>query len=191
MLTKWGKTLCEMTNSAAGNSSIIPYPNGSSSSDAMISAKAVNDENVYIPNLFDAGTYTFISKAIIPTGNTASSGVAVGSGSTPPTENDNKLEQQITSLNASSTPSVELYYDKTNWKIHARLDYALSNNSGADITISEIGLFRRFYTTTTRGGAASSSARRTIMIDRTVLSQPITIPNGGAATVRYEFVYDA
>jgi len=190
MLTAWGKKLCAMAN-AVGSNAIIPYPNPSLPTDAMIAAKAVNDEDVYINNQVDASSNSFISSTIAPTGNNASAGVAVGSGTTQATENDNKLEQQITGLTAGGIPTIQLYYDKTNWKICARLDYSLSNNTGASVTISEIGLFRRFYTASTRGSDASSSARRSILVDRTVLAQPITIPNGGVATVRYEFVYDA
>lgn len=189
MLTTWGKKLCAMANTVGNSGPIIPYPAPGTSGDAMIAAKTVNDEDVYIPNIPEGVSYAFI-KNIIPTGSTASTGVAVGSGSTPPTENDNKLEQLITDLTASTTPSVTLYYDKTTWKIHARLDYALSNDTGAAVTISEIGLFRRFYTATTRGDAASSSAKRSILVERTVLAQPVTIPDGGAAVVRYEFAYD-
>lgn len=194
MLTKWAKKFfaCAKVGSSSTTVWGVPYVTVSGNTGkGMIEAKTINGTTKYIP--FGVSMqFNPIKTALVASGNSVTYGVAFGSGTTPATENDYTLEHQVTGFTAS-TPSIETVYDTENWKIKARMDYSIANDTGADITISEIGLFDRSYSSNVRGDTVSTSAANTIAVlfDRTVLAQPITIPDGGAATVRYEFVYDA
>ena len=192
MLTKWGKKIVAC---AKGSPYLLPYVTvGASNYPALFEAKSLSGNTVYICPTAKGSNFAFISTSLVATGTSASYGVAVGSGTTPPTENDCTIEQQILGVSAS-TPSIAnaTYYDKTNNRYLARLDYSVANNSEASVTISEIALFATFYTAAARGDNASSSGSSlcSILIDRTLLASPVTIPAGSAATIRYEFAYDA
>lgn len=191
MLTSWGKKVVACARN--GSYYYIPSVSATTTSKAYIEAKTLGGVTVYIsPIVQSGGVYNPITSAIVASGSSASVGVAFGSDGTTATENDYKLGSQITGISVPTTPTVETVFDDVNHLYIARLDYAVSNNTGSDITIREIGVFSRFNSTTTRGNAASSSAstRYSIMMDRTVLDSPVTIPNGTAATVRYEFAYE-
>lgn len=194
MLTAWGKKVVACAKYIGSN---IPYylpsPTFANNSPAYIQAKNAAGTSVYIgPLYYTQPSYSAITGALVTTGSSSSVGVAFGSDSTAATENDYTLGSQVTGLSIGTNPSVVTYFDSTNFKYIARLDYTLSNDTGSDITISEVGFFMRFATATTRGANASTTAanRHCIMIDRTVLDTPVTIPNGTAATVRYEFAYE-
>lgn len=185
MLTAWGK---KVVACATVNGYKIPYVTASNTQAALIPATSALGASLYIPHsYYNGGYWALITSALAKT----SYGVAFGSDSTAPTENDYTLGSQITGISAPA-PTIETVIDTTNWRYIARLDYAVSNNTGTTITIAELGLFEVFYVATTRGAtpSASSSNRHSFMIDRTVLDTPITIPNGSAAVVRYEFAYE-
>jgi len=115
-----------------------------------------------------------------------SSGVAFGSGNTPPTENDHTLETPIYGL--SGTVNLTTEYDSTNFRFSRQLEYTISNNTGADVIIREIGKFVTSYTSSTKGASTTSNAK-SFLVDRTVLDTPVTIPNGEASIVRYVFEF--
>lgn len=187
MLTKWGKEIV----GCARASGAIPYVTLSSNNPAFVKATAIGGTSKYmLPAPSANATYNLITSAMVESGSGSTVGVAFGSDGTTPTENDYTLGGLITGLSAT-TPSIETYFDQTNYKYVARLDYTVSNNTGADVIIREVGLFVRFYTADTRGANASSTAagRYSFMIDRTVLDSPVTIPSGTAGTIRYDFAY--
>jgi hypothetical protein len=107
-------------------------------------------------------------------------GIVVGSSDTPVTRDDYKLGSQI--LHGSGTG--QLMYGAMSWD--APVAYGtgyltrgirvFTNNSGADITVKEIGLY--IY-----NGAYY------FCIIRDVLTTPVTIPNGYSWTVRYNFYF--
>jgi hypothetical protein len=114
-----------------------------------------------------------------PAGN-ANYGIVVGSSDTPVTRDDYKLGSQI----AHGTGTGQLTYGATS--IDSPVTYStgylirvirvFTNNSGADITVKEIGVY--FY-----------GLGHYYCIIRDVLSTPVTIPNGYSWTVRYNFYF--
>lgn len=194
MLTAWGKKLVACAKSAGGSyiTYFIPYTNVLNNGVAYIEAKTAGGATVYIPPMYYTGPgWIPITSALVASGSTSSYGIAFGSSDTAATENDYTMGSQVTGITAN-TPSVQTVFDDVNHRYIARLDYTVSNNTGSDITIKEIGLFVRFASTTTRGNSASTTAanRVSIMIDRTVLDSPVTIANGTAAAVRYDFAFE-
>jgi len=103
-------------------------------------------------------------------------GLVVGTGTTEPTRDDHKLESKI----PHGTGAGELYYYDTA-VIHGP-DYievrrTFANQSGADITVREVGLIARYYD-------ADTTALELALIARSLFT--ITIPAGGSATLYYK-----
>lgn len=184
MLTSWGK---KVVACAKIINYTIPFVTVTATSPAMIEAKNVLGSTYYIPPVYYTQTWAAITAALADT----SYGIALGSGDTAPTENDYTLANQITGF-TMATPTITTFFDTTNFKYVARLDMSVSNNTGSPITIKEVGYFVRFNTNGTRGAnaTASNAARHSFMIDRSVLETPLTIANGAAAVVRYDFAYE-
>lgn len=98
----------------------------------------------------------------------------VGSGGTEPAENDYKLEAPVL-LTCLTAPTLVLgKYDLT-------YTLTLKNETGADATIREIAL--AMYAPAVTGSTANHSA---IMLARRVLSNSVTVPNGGAYTFSWK-----
>lgn len=115
-----------------------------------------------------------------PTGGlyTSSSGasyswICVGSGTTPATVDDYKLENLITS-GLSGLLSMSVDEDKD-----ATYILTLTNTSGSDITIGEVGMLCPYFQTN------SNSFRELALMERTVLDSPFTIPAGGVGVLNY------
>jgi hypothetical protein len=114
-----------------------------------------------------------------PAGN-ASYGIVVGTSDTPVTRDDYKLGNQIAHGNSTG----QLTYGAVS--IDAPVTYGtgylirvtrvFTNNSGADITVKEIGVY-------------SYNNYNYFCIIRDVLTTPVTIPNGYSWTVRYNFYF--
>jgi hypothetical protein len=111
---------------------------------------------------------------------TTTYGIVVGSSDTPVTRDDYKLASQI--LHGSGTG--QLMYGAMSFDAPTaygtgylfRAMRVFTNNSGADVTVKEIGLYVNF------GGYY-------FCIARDVLTTPVTIPNGYSWTVRYNFYF--
>lgn len=137
---------------------------------------------------FPARMVTSLSES----GSGASSGVAFGTGTTAPTENDYTIESIISSgLTLSGTPSKQYNFDSENDKYYVYYDFTLANTTESDIAISEICLFVTLYPADTKGASPSTSVYNnfSVMMDRTVLETPIVIPAGESGVVRYSMEY--
>ena len=122
----------------------------------------------------------------------ALSGIYIGSGNTPATADDYTLESQITSGLSVSSPTKLSGYDAENNECTLSFVITLSNTSGSDITVNEIGTVARCYYGSALGGdvsGTSSSYRRGVLLDRTVLDSPVVIEAGGSAVLHYTFRY--
>lgn len=95
----------------------------------------------------------------------------VGSGTTPATFDDYKLENTITS---GLTCTTAVIMDANNDAIHK---FTFTNISNNDITIGEIGIIGSAY--------YSGSNHTSVLVERTVLDSPLTIPAGGIGTIDY------
>jgi hypothetical protein len=111
---------------------------------------------------------------------TSAFGIVVGSSDTPVTRDDYKLGSQI----AHGSGTGQLMYGAVSFDTPTaystgylfRAIRVFTNNSGADITVKEIGLYANF-------------ASYYFCIARDVLTTPVTIPNGYSWTVRYNFYF--
>ena len=143
----------------------LTYWNGSTSDVAYRSAAGIEKSLALSPtdglklgSTGGGGTYSYI---------------VLGSGTTPATVDDYKLENQITS---GLTGTTAITVDEDNDAIYV---LTLTNTSSEDITIGEVGIFASCFTKN------SSSSTALFLLERTVLDAPITIPAGGIGTIDY------
>lgn len=108
-------------------------------------------------------------------------GILLGTDGTTPTENDHDLKSQITS-GISAAVTSEQDVDSAN-NPYLKFTMVVNNNTSSDITIREIG-YAQNVTVTTKKGTQSTTAT-SVLIDRTVLSTPITVPANGSAGIVY------
>ena len=102
-------------------------------------------------------------------------GIQVGTGTTEPTRDDYKLESKIT----HGTGSGQLYYYACTFvqgSDYVEVRRTFANQSGADITINEVGLAVVFYSQT-------DSATKKALIARSLFT--ITVPDEGSVTLYY------
>lgn len=116
------------------------------------------------------------------TGVEAQMGVYFGTGSTPASLEDYTLESPITTglAFAGGLEGVSAY---ENGRAEVIARYIVTNTSNAEINIREIGCFVPVHISTT-------SAYQVIMMERTVLPEPITIPAGEAKMVTYKITFN-
>lgn len=103
-------------------------------------------------------------------------GVRIGSGTTPATLNDYTLEKPITSGCTFSRPS-DVAVSAESDGLSAFATYAVTNTGATALGISEIGLFGQIY--------IGSSSSATVLLDRTVLEDPIVINPGESKQITY------
>lgn len=118
-----------------------------------------------------------------------SCGVFFGSGTTPATIDDYKLEGTIATNFTHSMIDVSERSEDGSYSIMGRT-YTITNNNDTDMVIGEIGIF---YELRYKTSSSSSSGYQSYpyLIERTVLESPITIPaNGGVGQVTYKIRMD-
>lgn len=118
------------------------------------------------------------------------SGLYFGTGSTPATKADYKLESPITSGLTITNPSALVWDNDGNGKYTACADFIVRNTTESEINIYEIGVF---VPTTPKGTAAVSSTQGTVnyvLMERTVLDEPITITPGESKLVTYKITFN-
>jgi hypothetical protein len=143
----------------------------------LVTVKATTGNN-RILNLNYAGNNNFPGTVGHSVQLSVAQGIWLGSGTTPPTEMDYNLESRITSgLAVSGT--VVTYDADQNGNPYLVYLFSLTNTSSSTITISEIGYVQQM----SGSGYGSDSY---ILLDRTVLENPITIEPGEDAAVKYE-----
>jgi hypothetical protein len=109
-------------------------------------------------------------------------GIWVGSGLTPPTPADYCLESRITS-GMSGAVQIDNTYLDANGNPQLKMIVTLTNTGSTSITVGEIGFFQNVQMANNASGSGSSS--NLVMIDRTVLNTPVTIPAGESAAITY------
>lgn len=116
------------------------------------------------------------SSATVALNTTATGAMMIGSGTTPATEDDYALENAITS---GFSTSGQAYVSVLEGGAEVVYKLVLKNTSASAFTVSEIGYLGRGYVST------SSSGAKSVMVDRTVLDAPVTIPAGESRTISY------
>lgn len=140
---------------------------------------------------FEQGYYPVSVNSYLATGTGLTSGIAVGSGTTPPTEDDYRIETPITSgltfPNGVSVSNSPLSFSKeVDANGNQTLNYyiILKNTSSESITISELAFTQNAKLVSTRG-TASNLRVAAICLDRTLLDTPVTIAPGELGSIRY------
>lgn len=109
-----------------------------------------------------------------------SAGVVLGSGNAPASFDDLTLSgEPISGFTSSKTLTQtygEDYYECT-------AEYTVTNNNDFDITVGEIGLF---ITITSQSAQYNATYKYyPVLLERTALESPITIPAGGVGQITY------
>ena len=111
-------------------------------------------------------------------------GMAVGSGDTPPTENDYSLEQIITTgLTSVSFTVISAQGLDDSGNIQHVITAVLRNTSSEDIVIREVGTQVRCYSSYPNG--SGNNASHYFLIDRTLLDNPVTIAPNDTGMIQY------
>ena len=108
--------------------------------------------------------------------NDDKAGVLFGAGTTPATVQDYKLDAPITTGLSIIFPNSLTYAKGASFEDVA-VTYGVTNTSSSEITISEIGLVASIY--------VSGNLYNSILVDRTVLNAPVTIPAGESKQITY------
>jgi hypothetical protein len=162
-------------------SSLISYWGGGTSGSYFIGRSDVIDTGGSARSLvLGAGSAAVNLGGAAPSGE-STAGIVVGTSDTPVTLSQYNLQAPIShgtgagQLSYGAT-TVEPLVKDTTW--YFRVIRTFTNNSGASITVREIGLFVRL-------GMGGSPYNFNCMLARDVLTSPITVPNGSTLTVRY------
>lgn len=113
----------------------------------------------------------------------SSPGIHIGSGSTAASEDDYELESRITS-GLSSSSTTQTYDVDSSGNPYLEYLFTLTNNTSSDIVVREIGYVQQFRLADTQGGSITS-ANRYLLLDRTVLDTPVTVPANDSAAIKY------
>lgn len=168
MLTKNFKNMMAMVlSSVSGGPGLLPV-------------KDIGGNVRYFGHLQDSSSFPY-TRTNSYTANANAVGWTFGSGSTEATEDDWKLESPITgglSCSASGVRKLD-----GNGNPYVTWAMTVTNTGSSDITIAEIGYKQNMYCATAEEG--TSYGRYVFLIDRTVLTTPITIAVGEYAVIEY------
>lgn len=152
---------------------------------SCLPARTVNGETRYLCGI---DNYSFPGRN--PTNtvvlNAASAGISIGSGTTPPTENDYNLERTITA-NATASVTRTLYGTDSDGCPYTQFDITITNNNtNQTLTVTEIGYKQVFgknykYPALSINGVSSD----VFLIDRSLLDTPLIVPPGDAGIITY------
>lgn len=150
-------------NSFKGNNGCGTIPDGLKTIDGVTRNAARSTSS-------NIGDVAFYASSVVFDNST--NGIVLGSGTTPATVDDYKLESQIRSGLACSLVTTG---DDDNNAVYT---ITATNTTSEDIVIGEVGIYARgFY--------ASGNSSVLILTERTVLEAPITIEPGGVGQVTY------
>lgn len=166
MITKWYKNLLMWALQSGITAGYTPVKN-------------VTGNTKYLGGNFNGFPYGPTKTVQINSLNNA--GIYVGTGQTPATEEDYSLENKIASGLTPGTVTTRGGVDE-NGNPYIEYTFMLSNTTANDIIIKEIGYYQNVSLASTIGGSMSSEK---ILIDRTVLPTPVTVPANGEAVLRY------
>lgn len=142
-----------------------------------------NSPNIYAQYSYHGDLGWWLAKARCATFTTGTSttdnplncGVYFGTGATPATLADYKLESPIESGLTITNPSYYSFNDDGAGKWTFSASYVLTNTTEAEMNIYEIGIVTPI--------GQKSSLFYPVLMEHTVLAEPITIPAGGAKLV--------
>lgn len=185
MLTKWGKKFLPRLSTSSGGTFPLPLLESTPTSDAyaMFEALDIGGNTIYVSPFVRESTYNVDNY-----NSNNPYGVKFGNGTTPATDEDYNIEHAI-SVSVVLTGSDAVQYDVTNNQVICYPQYTITNNTSANIEITEICKFASVYTGPGIGQAISSSPTKYVLIDRTVLDAPFVIEANTSGVLRYEVKY--
>ena len=110
-------------------------------------------------------------------GTTDIKGVSFGTGTTPATASDYSLESMLGSTQISVATPSSVSFSKVDTYEEYSVTFGVTNKTSNDITISEVGL--------TAMPASAGGSMCYVLVDRTVLDTPVTIPAGQSKQITY------
>lgn len=134
----------------------------------------------YVHGSFNSSYYPASAQMILSMNAGNSAGVALGSGTTPATENDYALESPITS-GITGTLAIIKYADNNAGNIMCII--TVRNSTNAAITIGEIGMYQNIFSTSDN---YSGSSGHVCLLDRTVLDPPIVLAASETKVIEYK-----
>lgn len=168
MITKWLKQAVKVNTIASGGSAYS----------FNIPVKITNGQTRYLGsgNYLNIGNFTSIQL------NAVNLGISVGTSDTPATDEDYVLGNTITS---GLSGVVTNTHGMDNDDPYVIFNVVLSNSTSSDIIVKEIGYKQNLY------GASSPNATSgfggiAVLLDRTVLDTPLTVPARGNAALQYK-----
>lgn len=103
-------------------------------------------------------------------------GVSFGAGTTPATLEDYKLENSLSSAQISVNNPSGVSFSRGDTFDEYSVSFGVTNKTSDAITISEVGLFV---------SVSKGSTTSTVLVDRTVLDTPVTIPANETKHIAY------
>ena len=152
---------------------------GGNTASGKIKVKNTQGQDRYLGNRFSSfpnTVYTSVQRTV------SSPGIYVGTGDTAPTANDYCLEQMITSGISASSSSITSGLDDSGNPFVQYL-FTITNTTSSDITIKEVGYSQYLYVSNSLNGDAVNY--NTLLLDRTVLTTPVTVPANDSAAIKY------
>ena len=148
MFTKLGKILIQNISSSDKKYAFLPIV---SSNDLpfYIEHKDYGGTLRYISPTFYNGDFSYLAGSVTVSGS-ASSGIIVGSGDTPATEDDYCLEEKINSL-TGTVASPSSGFDSVNNNYYSIFTLSLTNNTQEAVTVKEIGRIASFNHSNSKG----------------------------------------
>lgn len=149
---------------------------------ALLPARDVTGRPLYLHSVFSNQTFP-TSRTTTPTVTATSSGISLGTGNSAEKETDYQLEKTLTSgvqmTLTSTTMSVDEYGSPT-----VTFRITVTNTSGAELTITEVG-YKQTVPAVPKLTFTSSS-NYVLLLDRTVLKEPLVLSAGDAGVIEYK-----
>lgn len=198
MLTKWFKRMVSLRpylqslysqgfDGTASPAVRIWYPTGK----GFVEIKNTNGDIRYVtPSWGNSAGESYIKIFSSVSGNNGSEAYMIGSGTTPPTENDYNLETPITSGFSCSAPTCGTYYDENEGKAYRDLTYTITNTGETDLNINEIGYFMTAGSYSNTKFGTTSNGYIYYMAARSVLANTLVVPVGEASVLKVRWVAD-
>ena len=128
------------------------------------------------------------SESTYPHNSSNDAGVYFGTGSTPATVNDYRLESPITSgLSITNPKDLAIKNEGNTYTLSSSM--IVTNTTDSDINIYEMGVFTPVMQAYDKAPTTSQSIHYVLM-ERTVLSEPITVPAGESKLVTYKITFN-
>lgn len=146
---------------------------------SVLASKAIDGSTRYISNsVSNTSAFPYSVGTALQLGTGA--GISLGTGTTQPTLDDYTMEERIT---AGLSASVVRTVGEEDGSPYVVYDLTVTNTSARAVTVTEIGYQQNILSAVSESGSAGNAVH---LLDRTLLDEPVTIPAGQYAVIRYK-----